>query len=127
MQVLDGLFYTKDHEWIRVEGDTAFLGITDYAQLGLGDIVYAELPKVGALLKVGDAFAVVESVKAASDIYTPVSGAVSATNEDIERSPEKLNEAPYESWMIQVILSDVEELKGLMDSDTYKKWCIQEG
>src|SRR5690554_4034382 len=98
MEVLSELRYSKDHEWIKVEGNRAYIGITDYAQDELGDIVFVELPEVGAELNAGEVLGAVESVKAASDIYVPVSGTVVEVNEELEDSPEKVNETPYDAW-----------------------------
>jgi len=127
MKILEGLYYTRDHEWVRLEGNRAYIGITDFAQLGLGDVVYAELPEAGSELKAGDAFGVVESVKAASDVYTPVSGQVADVNGVVADTPEILNSDPYGSWMICVELSNPSELDGLMGPEAYNDWCLQEG
>ncbi|HAG43498.1 MAG TPA: glycine cleavage system protein GcvH [Clostridium sp.] len=126
MSVLDNLLYTKNHEWIRVEGNKAYIGITDYAQRLLGDIVFIELPEEGTEFSKGDAFGVVESVKAASDIYIPVSGNVVEFNEEIIDSPETVNENAYESWMIAVELQDESELKELLSSKEYENICDKE-
>lgn len=113
-------YFTADHEWLAVEGDTATVGITDYAQSQLGDITFVELPAVGAGLAKGDSAAVVDSVKAASDVYAPVSGAVSAVNPALEDAPELVNAAPEgEGWLWQMTLSDAGELAGLMDAAAY--------
>ncbi|MEZ5461311.1 glycine cleavage system protein GcvH [Dokdonella sp.] len=115
------LSFLKSHEWVRVEDDgTATIGISDHAQGLLGDLVYVELPNVGDMAKVGTAAAVVESVKAASDVYAPVSGEIVAVNEDLADKPETINEDPYgEGWMFVVKLSDRDELKDLLDPDAY--------
>jgi len=126
MLVLDNLLYTKNHEWIRVEGNKAYIGITDYAQRLLGDIVFIELPEEGTEFSKGDAFGVVESVKAASDIYIPVSGNVVEFNEEIIDSPETVNENAYENWMIAVELQDESELKELLNSKEYENICDKE-
>ncbi|ARC84611.1 glycine cleavage system H protein [Clostridium argentinense CDC 2741] len=126
MSVLDNLLYTKNHEWIRVEGNKAYIGITDYAQRLLGDIVFIELPEEGTEFSKGDAFGVVESVKAASDIYIPVSGNVVEFNEEIIDSPETVNENAYESWMIAVELQDESELKELLSPKEYENICDKE-
>ncbi|HCQ89156.1 glycine cleavage system protein GcvH [Clostridium sp. Marseille-Q7071] len=126
MLVLDNLLYTKNHEWIRVEGNKAYIGITDYAQRLLGDIVFIELPEEGTEFSKGDAFGVVESVKAASDIYIPVSGNVVEFNEEITDSPETVNGNPYESWMIAVELQDESELKELLSPKEYENICDKE-
>jgi glycine cleavage system H protein len=114
------LLYTKDHEWARVEGQAATIGITKFAVDQLGDITMVELPKEGAVIKKGDVFGTVESVKAVSDIYAPVSGKVVKVNDVLLNSPEYLNQDPYdEGWMIQIELSDAGELKALMDPKAY--------
>ena len=104
------LKYSKSHEWVKEEGDTAYIGITDFAQDALGDLVFVNLPEVGDQVEVGEPFADVESVKAVSDVYSPVTGVVLEINEELLDSPEKINEAPYESWFIKVgEISDHEE------------------
>jgi glycine cleavage system H protein len=114
-------YYTEDHEWIDVDGDTATVGITDYAQSQLGDIVFAEVPAVGASLKKGGDAAVVESVKAASDVYAPVSGTVTEGNDALESDPALVNSDPEgEGWFFKLTLSDAGELGGLMDAAAYK-------
>jgi glycine cleavage system H protein len=115
------LRYAKSHEWLKVEGDgTATIGITDYAQAALGDITFVQLPKVGAVLKAGTVFGVVESVKAASDLYAPVSGTVTATNSALEQAPETLNQDPYAAaWMLKVKLADPAEAAVLLDAAAY--------
>lgn len=114
------LKYSKEDEWIRVEGDEAAIGITDYAQDSLSDIVYLELPEVGDSFELGDTFGVVESVKAASDLFMPVSGEVTAVNDNLIDAPEIVNSDPYgEAWMIRVKLSDDSQLDDLMDADAY--------
>ncbi|WP_240007247.1 glycine cleavage system protein GcvH [Pseudaquidulcibacter saccharophilus] len=113
--------FTQEHEWIKIEGDVASFGITAYAAEQLGDVVYVELPEVGKTIKTGDAVAVVESVKAASDVYAPVSGEVVEANEELSASPEKVSEdAEGEGWFAKIKLSDASELDGLMDVDAYK-------
>ncbi|MFN4225603.1 MAG: glycine cleavage system protein GcvH [Hyphomonas sp.] len=117
-------YYTKDHEWIRVEGDTGTIGITAYAAGQLGDVVYVELPETGAKFGKGDDFAVVESVKAASDVYAPVSGSVVEVNEALTEAPEKVNDAAEgEAWFVRIRLSDTTELSGLMDKAAYTAYC----
>ncbi|NLC44778.1 MAG: glycine cleavage system protein GcvH [Clostridiales bacterium] len=127
MKVLNELLYSKEHEWVKVEGNLARLGITDHAQSELGDVVYLELPEVDDEFKVDDVIGVVESVKAASDLYTPVSGKVVEVNEDLPDSPEAMNEDPYGSWMIVVEMDDDSQLKNLMSPEEYKEFCDQEG
>ena len=113
--------YTKDHEYIRIDGDTGTIGITDYAQGQLGDVVYVELPLVGTVLKKGAQAAVVESVKAASEVYAPVSGAVIAVNSELEATPGTVNEdAAGKGWFVKVRLSNMAELEGLMDEAAYQ-------
>ena len=111
--------YTKDHEWIKVEGDTGRVGITDYAQKQLGDVVYLDLPQVGRSLKVGESFGTVESVKAVSELYSPVSGVVTAVNSALADKPEKVNSDPHASWMIEVKLASPSELDALMAAAQY--------
>jgi glycine cleavage system H protein len=114
-------YYTQDHEWIDVDGDSATVGITDYAQSQLGDIVFAEVPSVGATLKKGGDAAVVESVKAASDVYAPVSGTVTEGNDALEADPALVNSDPEgEGWFFKLTLSDTSELDSLMDAEAYK-------
>lgn len=126
MKVLEGLYYSKEHEWVKVEGNLALIGISDHAQLGLGDVVYVELPEVDTELQAGDTLGVVESVKAASDVYTPVSGKVLRVNEELVDNPERINEDPYGSWMAELELSDSSELEGLLSLEEYKAWCLEE-
>jgi len=115
--------FTKEHEWIRVEGDLAVIGITDYAQQQLGDIVYVELPAIGKKLKKGDQAAVVESVKAASEVYVPVSGEVAAVNDGLGADPALVNSSPDgEGWFLKLRGADAAELKDLMDEAAYKKY-----
>jgi len=119
--------YTKDHEWIRVDGDTGTIGITDHAQKELGDIVYVELPKSGDAVTAAETFGTVESVKAVSEIYSPVSGEVTAVNNQLQEHPELLNSDPHAAaWLIRVHLSDPQEVQKLMSSAQYEKY-IREG
>lgn len=121
------LKYAKSHEWVRVEGDTATIGITAHAQEALGDLVFVELPEAGASLSAGDAFAVVESVKAASDVYAPVDGEVTGTNEALDGAPETINDDPYGAgWMVRLRLSDAGQLDGLMDAAAYAAMLAEE-
>ena len=120
MSTPTNLKYSKDHEWVSATGGTTRVGITDFAQHELGDVVFCELPEVGRVLKKGEAFAVVESVKAASDVYAPVSGKVVKRNDSLTSNPELLNTSPYESgWMIEIEATDSAELGALMDSAAY--------
>ena len=123
----DDLQYTREHEWCRVKGGRAVVGITDHAQDALGDVVYLELPKVGDVLKKGETFGVVESTKAVSDLFAPVSGKVVEVNDPLVDAPETVNEDPYEEgWMIQVEMSDPQELKELLDPAAYRKFLEEE-
>ncbi|CAL0331286.1 unnamed protein product [Lupinus luteus] len=125
--VLKDLKYADSHEWVKVDGNSATVGITDHAQDHLGDVVYVELPEVGANVTQGDAFGAVESVKATSDINSPVSGKVVEVNEELSSSPALVNSSPYkDGWIIKVELSDNGELNNLMDSDKYSKFCEEE-
>jgi len=121
MNIPTALLYSKEHEWVKVEGDMAFIGITDYAQQSLGDIVFVELPAVGAPLRQGATFGVVESVKAASDLYSPVSGTVTAVNSALEDNPGLLNSDAYANWVLTVNLADKAELATLLDALAYQK------
>jgi glycine cleavage system H protein len=123
MKIVEGLFYSKEHEWVKVDGNTATIGVTDYAQDQLGDIVFVELPMEDDEFAQDDVFGVVESVKAASDLFIPVSGVVLEANLDLEDAPEQVNEDPYGSWMIKIELSDENELESLMNAAQYKEFC----
>jgi glycine cleavage system H protein len=119
----DNFRYTKEHEWVLAEGDTGTVGITDHAQQELGDIVYVDLPKVGAKIEAGKSLGTVESVKAVSDVYSPVSGEVTAINEALANAPEKLNADPHgEAWLVKIRLSAPEEIQNLMDSAAYQSY-----
>lgn len=122
MKVEKDLLYSEDHEWVKVEGDFAYLGISDYAQDSLGDIVYVELPDVDDEIEKEDSFSAVESVKAASDIYSPVSGKIVEINEDLEDDPALLNADAYANWIVKVELSDKAELDELMSGEDYEKF-----
>jgi glycine cleavage system H protein len=126
MKIIKDLYYSEDHEWIKVEGDEAHIGITDFAQHQLGDIVYVELPEIDDEVEKEDSFAALESVKAASDSYMPVDGKVIEVNEDLLDSPELLNSAPYDSWIIKVELSDKSQLDELMSSEEYEEYIAKE-
>lgn len=118
------LYFTKDHEWVRVDGDSATVGISDHAQAALGDIVFAEMPEAGRTLAKGDEAAVVESVKAASDVYAPVSGTVTEANAALGDDPALANREPEgDGWFFKLTLSDPSELDGLMDETAYRAWC----
>ena len=118
--------YTREHEWISVDGNIGTVGITDYAQNSLGDIVYVDMPKVGDSISANATFGSVESVKAVSDLYTPVSGTVTAVNELLKTEPDKINSAPHETWIIKVELSDPNELHSLLDAAAYEKFISEE-
>jgi glycine cleavage system H protein len=120
---MSALRFTTDHEWVRLDGDLAVVGITDYAQSQLGDVVYVELPEIGRHVEKGKEAAVVESVKAASEVYAPVSGEVAEVNEAIAADPAKVNADPTgEGWFLKLRLDDPRELDGLMDEDAYKRF-----
>lgn len=121
--VLDGLYYSESHEWLKVEGEFGYIGITDYAQHQLGSVVYVDLPEVDDELNQGEEFGAVESVKAASDLLSPISGTVVEINEALEDKPELLNEDAFKNWICKVKISDPEELKNLMDAEAYKAIC----
>ena len=117
------LKYTKEHEWALVENDTVTVGITDFAQSALGDIVFLEVPEVGTDLKLGSTFGVVESIKSVSDLYAPITGEVIAKNSDLESSPEKINEDAYGSWLIKVKVKNSDELNNLLSPEQYQEFC----
>ena len=122
----EGLYYTEEHEWLRMDGDDAVVGITHHAQKALGDITFVELPKVGKTLKAHDAMAVIESVKAASDVYAPVAGAVAAVNTALESAPESINQAPYaEGWIVRLNKVDKAGLFGLMKPAQYEAFLAK--
>ena len=120
---MEGLYYAESHEYVRVEGNYGYIGITDYAQHALGNVVYVDLPEVDDEVTAGEEFGAVESVKAASDLFAPVSGTVVEVNEALEDEPELLNKDAFENWMIKVELSDPSELDNLMDAATYETKC----
>ena len=112
--------YTKEHEWVKIEGDQALVGITDYAQDQLGDVVYVELPKVGDRVEAGSTFGVIESVKTASDLYAPVTGEVVAVNSDLVDQPQAVNDDPYQNgWMIKIKVADATQVEGLLTAEQY--------
>ncbi len=128
MEFPDDLKYTEEHEWILVEEEIATVGITDFAQDQLGDVVFVELPEVGTQVIAGKAFGVVESVKAVSDIYAPLSGEVIEINEELVDTPETINTSPYEDgWMIKIQIKDASEVDELLDADTYQGLIENEG
>ena len=122
-KVIEGLYYSESHEYVRVEGDYGFVGITDYAQNALGNVVYVDMPEVDDEVEACEEFGAVESVKAASDLYSPVSGTVVEINEALDDEPELINQDAFENWIIKVELSDKSELDGLMDAKAYEAFC----
>jgi glycine cleavage system H protein len=122
-KVIEGLCYSESHEYVRMEGEYGFVGISDYAQHALGNVVYVDMPEVDDELEAGSEFGAVESVKAASDLIAPVSGTVVEVNEALDDQPELLNQDPYENWIVKVELSDKTELDNLMDAQTYAAFC----
>lgn len=117
---MSNLKFTKDHEWLKIEGDdTAVLGITDYAQNALGDLVYVELPSIGKSVKKGEHFAVVESVKTAAEVYTPVTGEIVAVNDDLSTDPELIKKSLEEGWIAKIKMTNADEMAGLMDQAAY--------
>ena len=125
-KVIEGLYYSESHEYVRVEGEYGYVGITDYAQHALGNVVYVDMPEVDDEVEAGEDFGAVESVKAASDLISPVSGTVVEVNEALEDSPELLNQDAFENWIIKVQLSDKAELDNLMDATAYEEHCKNE-
>jgi glycine cleavage system H protein len=115
------LKYTKEHEWIRVDGNTGAIGITDFAQQQLGDVVYVELPEVGSTITAGQVFGTIESVKAVSELFAPVTGAVSEINTSLKDRPDHVNSKPHETWMVKVTLSNPGETGSLMDAEAYEQ------
>ena len=124
-KVIEGLYYSESHEFVRVEGDLGFVGITDYAQHALGNVVYVDMPDVDDEVVAGEEFGAVESVKAASDLISPVSGMVVEVNEALDDEPELLNKDAFENWIIKVQLSDKADLDNLMDAKAYEEFCAK--
>lgn len=120
--VKEELKYTKQHEWVKIEGDTAIIGITDYAQHSLGDIVFLEVKDIGESIQAGESCGTIESVKAAEDIYSPISGTIAEKNDEVISSPEKINQNPYESWILKLKNYNTGDLEKLMSSEEYKKY-----
>ena len=118
-KVIEGLYYSESHEWVKVDGDIAIIGVTDFAQSEMGDITYVDMPDEDDELNAGEEFGALESVKAASDLFCPVSGTVVAKNEELEDNPQLVNEDAYENWIIKVKMSDPSELDSLMDAAAY--------
>ena len=125
-KTVPGLLYSESHEWVSVDGNIATVGITDFAQHALGNLSYVDMPEVGDEVSKGEEFGAVESVKAASDLYSPVSGRVIETNTELEDAPERLNVDPYANWIIKVEMSDPSELDDLMDEAAYIAFCEKE-
>lgn len=125
-KVMDDRRYAESHEWVKIEGDIALIGISDYAQHALGDIVYVDMPEVGDEMTAGDVFGAVESVKAASDLICPVSGEVVEINEELEDAPEKVNADPFGTWIIKVKITDAAEVDALLDAAAYTELCENE-
>jgi len=123
MKILNELKYSDSHEWIKAEGNKAYIGITDYAQDHLGEVVYAELPEVNTAVKTGEQFIVLESVKAASDVYAPISGTVVEINEELNDNPGLINESPYGAWLVAIDMSSPEEVNNLLSAADYEKIC----
>jgi glycine cleavage system H protein len=122
MIVKDGLFYTKTHEWVKLEGDVATIGITDFAQNQLTDIVYVDLPKIGTMLKAGDVAGTVESVKSAEDFYSPLTGKVTDINKTLEKTPEAINKDAYSAWLYKMKISNPSEVNSMMKKEDYEKF-----
>lgn len=122
-KVIEGLYYSESHEYVKVEGEYGYIGITDYAQNALGNIVYVDMPDVDDKIEAGEEFGAVESVKAASDLMSPVSGTVVEVNSELEDTPELINQDAYGNWIVKVELSDKGELDGLMDAKAYEDFC----
>lgn len=124
-RVIEGLYYSESHEYVRVDGEFGYIGITDYAQNALGNVVYVDMPEVDDEVEAGEEFGAVESVKAASDLISPVSGTVVEVNDSLDDSPELINEDAYENWIIKVELTDKAGLDDLMDAEAYQAFCQQ--
>lgn len=122
-KVLEGLYYSESHEYVKVEGEFGYIGISDYAQEQLGNVVYVDMPEIGDEVNAGEEFGAVESVKAASDLVSPVSGEVVEINQALEDAPELVNKDPFANWIIKVKLTDLTELEGLMDAEAYAASC----
>ena len=125
-KVIEGLYYSESHEYVKIEGEYGYVGITDYAQDQLGNVVYVDMPEVDDEVTAGEEFGAVESVKAASDLISPVSGTVVEINEALEDNPELINENAFENWIMKVEMSDAAELEGLMDAAAYEAFCANE-
>lgn len=123
MKTKSDLKYSKKHEWVRFEGDKAYVGITDYAQNSLGEIVFVDLPGIGDSIEEGDVLGAIESIKTASDVYSPIAGEVIEINEELIDNPEKVNNEPYESWIAALRTSDIDQVEVLLDENDYIKFC----
>ena len=123
---VEGLYYSESHEYVRVEGDFAYIGITDYAQNALGNVVYVDMPEVDDEIEAEEEFGAVESVKAASDLVAPVSGTIVEVNDKLEDEPDALNADAFENWIVKVELSDKSQLDGLMDAKAYEEFCANQ-
>lgn len=123
MMLFDELKYTESHEWVKIEGNKAYVGITDYAQDKLGDIVYVEVPEIGTMVEAGEPFIVLESVKADSDVYAPVSGIVTEVNDELENNPALINESAYDTWIVVIDMSMPAEADDLLSLQDYEKLC----
>lgn len=119
--IIEGLLYSESHEWVKVEGDLAIIGVSDFAQEEMGDITYVDLPAEGDDIAAGEEFGALESVKASSELYCPVSGTIEAVNSELEDAPEKVNEDPYGAWIIKVRMSDASELESLLSPAAYSE------
>ncbi|MBQ7812700.1 MAG: glycine cleavage system protein GcvH [Bacteroidales bacterium] len=125
-KTVEGLYYSESHEWVKVEGNVAIVGITDFAQHAMGDLSYVDMPEVDDEVEAGEEFGAVESVKAASDLFSPVTGTVVEINEDLEDAPELLNQDAFANWIMKVEMSDPSELDSLMDAAAYEAMCANE-
>ena len=125
-KTVEGLYYSESHEWVKVDGNVAIVGITDFAQHAMGDLSYVDMPEVDDEVNAGDEFGAVESVKAASDLFSPVSGTVVEINEELEDAPELLNQDAFANWIMKVEMSDPSELVNLMDAAAYEEMCANE-
>ena len=125
-KTVEGLYYSESHEWVKVDGNVAIVGITDFAQHAMGDLSYVDMPEVDDELEKGEEFGAVESVKAASDLYSPVSGTVVEINEELEDAPELLNHDAFANWIMKVEMNDPSELESLMDAAAYEALCANE-
>ncbi|MGM9788308.1 MAG: glycine cleavage system protein GcvH [Candidatus Cryptobacteroides sp.] len=119
-KIIPGLLYSESHEWVKVDGQVAIIGVSDYAQSELGDITYVDMPQVGEQIEKGQEFGALESVKTAADLYSPVSGAVVATNNQVEDDPSLINSDPYTNWIIKIEMSDTQELDSLLNASAYE-------